>query len=298
MTLDCYSITSPTHYCVALQNIPPVGTFGAQTRTLIFNGKNPQDTVIPFQFICGGGLSCANAIFGGSINEPEGYGEPITDTLEADLKNPTKHLTLPFEAILGKPGGQDLRTGIYSNRFTAFVYWNYSARYRNGMTEADKKLMCKKPTAVPGTLTTKTTFSVTANVEKSCSLVVTGINFGKQASLNNVKDAEGKIRVKCSDLTNYQIGLSLGNNSRGENQRSMKCANADKCGISSIDYNLYHRENGIDTLWNNKWDTDGIVKSASNNQTIETPVYARLVSNQGNVPAGLYSDIVIVEIRY
>ncbi|KAA6204592.1 MAG: SCPU domain-containing protein [Candidatus Tokpelaia sp.] len=299
MTLDCYSITDPTHYCISLQSVPPIGATGNPERTLDFTGANPQDRFIPFQFICGGNLSCAGSIFGGAVNEPEGYGEPIIGTLPGDSRAPTRQIAQPFDAVLGRPGGQDLRTGLYSNRFTASVYWNYSSRYNNGMDDETKKLMCKKGgSGVPGTLVTQSTFLVTANVEKSCSLVVTGINFGKSASLDNVPEAKGAIQVKCSDPTDYQIGLSLGNNSKGENQRSMKCANTDKCGTSLVDYNLYHRENGVDTLWNNKWNTDGIVTSTSNNQTVETPVYARLVPNQGNVPAGLYSDIVIVEIRY
>lgn len=272
--LNCWSVTSPTHYCLTVKE-------GAAERILTYGTYE-----IPFNFYYN------NEIFGNGD-----VGKPITGTIEPISGRPTQYPEILFSAKLGKPEGLSLIAGTYSGSFQTIVYGAYG---KNSLTEAEKQAMCngQRPAGTSYFTERSQIFRVSAKIEKSCSVVAGSLNFGRLPSLDKAAEINGAIRVKCSTKTDYQIGLSAGDNG-GLGRRAMKCAEIDKCGARTVGYNLYHKENGSSgTIWNESWNTGSIVKGSSNNETQISQVYARINPDQPPPPAGTYSDRVVVTVRY
>lgn len=271
--LNCYSVSSPTHYCIVLR--------GSESERLLKHGQDE----IPFNFYHD------NRIFGG-----DGVGAPVFGTIEPIRGQSSQHPIIPFSAMLGRPGGLNLQTGAYTGKFTTEIYGAYG---RDSLTDAEKQAMCRgqRPSGLSYWTDKPQTFTVSANVEKSCSVAAANINFGKVTELASVKDTSGVIKVKCSAPTNYQIGLSLGDNSPGRNRRAMKCANAALCKSALVSYNLY-QDAGFSRIWNSEWGTEGTAKGFSANQTQSADFFAQVTPGQSSVPNGIYQDRIRVEVRW
>ncbi|MDF0544405.1 spore coat U domain-containing protein [Sphingobium sp. H39-3-25] len=131
----------------------------------------------------------------------------------------------------------------------------------------------------------------------SCTVSATSVAFGNvnPVSPSNV-DATGDIRVTCTLLLalagSYTIDLSSGS-SASYNPRTMKN------GASTLQYNLYTNA-ARSQVWGNG--TGGSVAVTNNFSALlavdqTTPVYGRIPAGQ-NVPAGTYSDTIVVTVTF
>lgn len=131
----------------------------------------------------------------------------------------------------------------------------------------------------------------------SCTVTATGVSFGNYNVVNAAPtDSTGTVRVRCTLLValagSFTVDLSTGSSGTYA-QRTLHN------GPSSLDYNLY-TDVARTQIWGNGSGgsfrvTRNFTALLSVDQTVT--VYGRIRSGQ-NVPAGSYSDTIIVTVTY
>lgn len=277
--LECYAVTTPTHYCVILQ--------GAEPERLLTTKTGGKEWRIPFNFYHDGDIFGGEGDFGKAV-----YG--VADRPGGVRQNPT----ISLSAKLGKAGGVDLARGIYRGRFQTILYGAYG---RDTLNEDEKEKLCKgiKPARVTYWTERSQIFTVSAEIKKSCSVTADSIDFGKYPNLENVKDMEGRVRVKCSDPTDFKVGLGAGSNAAltGGKTRAMKCSDRALCDTNSIAYDLY-QDSSHTEKWTDRWQTNEVAMGHTDDKITDLPVYGKVMTGQATPPAGIYTDTVIVTVRY
>lgn len=131
----------------------------------------------------------------------------------------------------------------------------------------------------------------------SCTVTATSVSFGNYTVVNaSPTDSTGSIRVGCTLLValagSFTVDLSTGS-SGTYTQRTLHN------GASVLDYNLYTDVARTQILGNGSGGSFRITRNftalLSVDQTMT--VYGRIRSSQ-NVPAGSYSDTIIVTVTY
>lgn len=134
----------------------------------------------------------------------------------------------------------------------------------------------------------------------SCSVTANPVNFGNYSPFDgNPVDAVGNVRVSCSLLgltsllVSYDIRLSTGSSS-SYFPRLMYS------GTEVLEYNLY-TDSARTMIWGdgstgNSYVSDGYLLGLLT-VSRDYPVYGRLPAGQ-NVPAGVYSDVIVVTVDY
>ena len=135
---------------------------------------------------------------------------------------------------------------------------------------------------------------LTSGVYAACTVSTTSINFGSYDFLSSAADTgTGHITLSCSPQANVTIAIGVSLNSGGFYPRMMQ---HDVSG-DTLDYNLYTSA-AMMQVWG-----DGTHGTATvdfrNVKKSNSPiiVYGKIVPLQ-NVPAGSYSEPLIVTITY
>jgi spore coat protein U-like protein len=150
------------------------------------------------------------------------------------------------------------------------------------------------------------TMNVQANVTQTCSLSASGINFGTVDTLTGAAtNANGSITVHCTAGTNW---VTYADNGEGPNTtrvdtaagREMQIAGGDPA-IPTLHYNLY-RDAAYTLQYGNPVDggeeINNIGDPASQKQglPVTKTVYGRVFGGQHTVPAGNFSDRVVISL--
>lgn len=136
--------------------------------------------------------------------------------------------------------------------------------------------------------TATSNFQVTANVQATCQISATNLNFGNYSGVQ--VDSTSTITVNCTQNQGYNIGLNGGSSSQPVNARKMSGP-----GGTVLNYALY-RDNNRTSNWGNTVGTDTQQGNGSGaDQTLT--VYGRLAANQLITP-GAYSDTITATITY
>lgn len=131
-----------------------------------------------------------------------------------------------------------------------------------------------------------------------CNLSVTGVAFGTHNTISgNPTDSTGTISVTCSgaisDSVSYTLKLSAGNGS--QTNRYMLS------GSNNLYYNLYV-DSGYYQIWGDGTGSTSISGASytltSTSETRNHPVYGRIPAAQISVPAGSYSDTLVVTVEF
>ena len=132
------------------------------------------------------------------------------------------------------------------------------------------------------------TFTVQANINRSCTVSATNINFGSQSNLLNNVDATGTLTINCTLGLPYSIALSGGLSNAQPTQRRMTL------GSNAIIYGLY--SNAARTVaWGSA--ANQIVPGTGTGAVQNVTIYGR-VAPQTTPTSGTYTDTVIVTINY
>jgi spore coat protein U-like protein len=131
----------------------------------------------------------------------------------------------------------------------------------------------------------------------SCTTTATGVSFGGyDPTTSRASTTTGNIQVHCTLLVaiagSFAIDLSTG-------VSSSYSGRALKSGASSLRYNLF-TDNSFSQIWGN-----GTGGSANVSQSFSglllvdstSTIYGRIDPGQ-NVPAGTYSDTIVVTVSY
>ena len=134
-----------------------------------------------------------------------------------------------------------------------------------------------------------TTFHVTANVEEYCEVTATDLDFGTAGLLNTNIDTTGTVRVRCTNGTNYRVGLNGGlSGATSPDQRRMSN------GPNSVRYGIY-RDAARTLGWGNL--PGNSVSGIGNGNFQNYTTYGRVFS-QTTPPPGIYTDTIVVTVSY
>lgn len=140
-----------------------------------------------------------------------------------------------------------------------------------------------------GTTTAQPSFTVSATVLAGCTISADDITFPNKGVLDSVTDAEGAVKITCSNGTPWTAALALGTGETAT-ARTMSLT-----GQTDIKYGLYK-----DTTRATPWAAGAQAATGTGNGALQSiPVYARVPVVTGTQPAaGTYSDTVVVTLTY
>lgn len=134
-------------------------------------------------------------------------------------------------------------------------------------------------------LTVSTTATPASAV--TCEISPQSVSFGSYDTLSaQPVDGVGNISVRCDAEASFSI--SLGSGSGTFSARVMPS------GANVLEYNLYTDPSRL-TVWGDGTSGTSTVSGAA--ATADVAVYGRIPARQ-NVPAGTYSDVVVVTLTY
>ena len=141
---------------------------------------------------------------------------------------------------------------------------------------------------------------LSAQAVANCSVTASGVVFGNYIYSNpTATDATGNVAVSCSILgllsllVSYDIRLSTGASNSFATRKMASGANL-------LNYNLYTTA-GLSSVWGDGTSGSSIISDGYLLGLLTTarnyPIYGRIPAGQ-NVPAGVYSDTIIVTVTY
>jgi len=142
--------------------------------------------------------------------------------------------------------------------------------------------------------TTTGDLSSSATVTENCTLTTTAVAFGNvnATSATNV-DSTGGISVTCTSGVAWSASAAAGAGT-GATLAVRKMAN----GTNLLNYALY-TESTRTTVWGDGvGGTTGVITGTGSGSAQASTIYARVPGGQSTVPAGSYSDTVVVTITY
>jgi len=139
------------------------------------------------------------------------------------------------------------------------------------------------------------TLLVPSPIHARCTVSTTSINFGTYDVLSPVPDTgTGSITLSCSSKANVTIAIGASSVSGLFYPRRME----NTAFFETLDYNLYDSPAMIQ-VWGDG--TNGTITAAvfdvRNNNTAPIRIYGK-INPQQNVPAGSYSDQLVITVIY
>jgi spore coat protein U-like protein len=214
---------------------------------------------------------------------PEGSAYPVYSfTFRTEPGRGSQSAVVPIYGRI--PAGQDAiggqnyesNPGLYpQNR----LYWSSST---TGFPEACRTATTQSPSF--------SSLMTTARMSSECRLVsATDLDFGTLDTLKRDRDSSASISLRCPRGTSWRMTLSNGSNSVG-GKRFMK----NESGQSLLEYRLF--KNG----YLEPWDENSALAQLGTGETNLTTVkvFGRLPARASMVPAGNYSDTVVVQLTY
>jgi spore coat protein U-like protein len=135
------------------------------------------------------------------------------------------------------------------------------------------------------------TFRVSANVQATCDVRATDLNFGQfNAQSANALNATTQVTVMCTPQTTFSVGLNAGT-SPGATVNQRKMVN----GASTLNYQLF-QDSARQKIWGTTAGTDtltGVGTGLDQDLTVFGAIPAAQL-----VPAGAFSDTITVRVFY
>jgi spore coat protein U-like protein len=121
----------------------------------------------------------------------------------------------------------------------------------------------------------------------TCTISPQSVSFGSYDTLDSQQlDGVGNISVQCDVETSFTIALSRGTGSYAARQMTS--------GADVLEYNLYVDPSRLTVWGDGSAGSTTVTKVAS---AAEEAVYGRVPPRQ-NIPAGAYTDTVVVTVTY
>ena len=135
------------------------------------------------------------------------------------------------------------------------------------------------------------TMPVTAEVVQSCAVSTEAVSFGPVDTLSSAPvDAQGGVAVTCSNGTRWSAAAELGSS-------ASFAAREMSSGANKLTYGLY-TDPSRSSVWGTGAAGTATIDSTGSGLPQSVPVYGRIAGGQGSVPAGAYSDLVVITITY
>lgn len=121
----------------------------------------------------------------------------------------------------------------------------------------------------------------------ACTVSASGVVFGSYDVFNPASlDGAGNVNVNCDPVISFTVKLSTGGGSYSQRQMT---------GTSDVlNYNLYTNASRS-IVWGDG--TGGTSTGGGSGGSVNLPVYGRVTAGQ-NIPAGSYSDNIVVTVEF
>ncbi|HEX7817201.1 spore coat U domain-containing protein [Dyella sp.] len=199
----------------------------------------------------------------------------ITGFFNVTPGHATGNATLFGQILLGQMG---VTAGSYSSAFSGNDAM-FSGTYSTGFGTF--------PATCGSANAGSFSFTVSANVNKTCNVSADTLTFPATGVLDGVVDSTTTVHTQCTNGTSYQIGLDNGRNASGTRRMAG--------GGEFINYELY-KDASRSTRWGNTYGAD-TVAATGNGAVQNVTVYGR-VPAQTTPGAGTYSDTITVSVYY
>jgi spore coat protein U-like protein len=121
----------------------------------------------------------------------------------------------------------------------------------------------------------------------ACTASSSGVNFGEYDPFASAAlEGAGGIDLRCDELAVAEVSLGSGQGTYAERRLV--------AGANALAYNLFTSSQFI-TVWGDGTGSTASLTVSGDSATL--PVYG-LIAPRQNVPAGMYSDIIIISIIY
>lgn len=143
-------------------------------------------------------------------------------------------------------------------------------------------------------------FDLSLEVLPDCRIATNDVNFGTAAFATAFEPVQTSMGIRCSVKTPYKVGLNNGLYPQSGNQRAMKTSS----GNNFLRYEIYKNTTS------ERWGSNGSEQWLSTNATTNAGVYDAktqqgytfttkiLENNPDNLPAGVYSDTITVQVEF
>jgi spore coat protein U-like protein len=138
-----------------------------------------------------------------------------------------------------------------------------------------------------------TNLTVTATVTSNCSATTLPVAFGNvdTTSASNV-DGTGRLSVTCTNGTSWTAEADV-----GAGTGATLAVRKMSAGANLLNYALY-TDNTFGAIWGDGSGTTGTIGGTGNGTAQDIDIHGRVPSGQTSVPAGNYSDTVVVTVEY
>jgi spore coat protein U-like protein len=139
--------------------------------------------------------------------------------------------------------------------------------------------------------TATATFLVSANVNATCQIAATDLDFGDYVTGNQL-DGQSEISLKCTNTTIWNVGLNAGTGSGA----TVTTRHMSGPGGALLNYGLFTDPARTDN-WGNTVGTD-TVQGVGSGATQIVMVYGRIPSGQTTSTPGGYQDTITATITF
>jgi len=198
--------------------------------------------------------------------------------------NTTSSIVIPAAQNTGQP------SGTYTS---AFSIGNGGLLARIGVyDEGETPPDCA---ALPPAAVTSGSMSVSVTLAKTCVVnSISPIAFSNVDHLNAPGDAQGSVRITCTNGVSFKIGINNGNHAQGD-QRRMRRTDPDDTN-HWVDYALY-RDFARTKPWGDLSGDQAYDEGVGDGSPQSITVYARFPAQDTPLP-GTYEDQVVVTLEY
>lgn len=129
------------------------------------------------------------------------------------------------------------------------------------------------------------TLTAQVNIPNQCQITATDLDFGTQATPLTQTDSQSSITVRCTNTTQFSVGLNGGLTGNRELTS----------GGNTVAYELY-QDAGRATVWNNSTERQPGT-GLGTTSAIQMTVFGRLFANP-TAAEGVYTDTVTVDVAF
>ncbi|MEQ5842839.1 spore coat U domain-containing protein [Paraburkholderia acidicola] len=178
--------------------------------------------------------------------------------------------------------GANVAAGTYTD--TIIINWNWNYCTRRALFGA----VCGSVDRGSGQFST---IELTLIVTNDCTIAAPDISFGAAPDPASFSPVTGGIGVTCTKGLTYTVGVSGGSFPAANGRRQMASS-----GGGRLQYDIFNGRGA--TVWGQDTNRVSSVSAADGLSAQQFPFRAAIYADQETPPVGIYTDSVVVDVRY
>lgn len=133
---------------------------------------------------------------------------------------------------------------------------------------------------------------VSATVTESCSVMASPMTFQFGNAPGSTANAQASVVLECTGQTAYDVALDSGANAVGESRRM-----TDADSGHTLIYEIYS-DPARNSRWGDKTGIDTVSGIANSQGSAGHVAYGAIAPTDGKIPAGAYTDAIVVTVNF